>query len=136
MAQPQITELIDLSDMSEEQLTELATNATNILANIRMKKTQLVRDRIAVINADIHTLAAEFTELKATQQIVLQKIQTQTNKCRDLESLIAFDPATNNCCSGRVHKFVNYTYFCMYNLELCTRLRCSDCLVYNDNDLC
>lgn len=133
MVQTQITELLDLSDMSEEQLTELATNATNILANIRMKKTQLVRDRIAVINADIHTLAAEFAELKATEQIVLHKIQSQTNRCHELESTITFDI---NCGSCRVHKFVNYTYFCMYSLELCTRLRCADCLVYSDNDPC
>ncbi len=132
MAQSQINE-INLADMSEQELTELADHATNILANIRMNKTKLVRDRIAVINADIHTLAGEFAVLKATEQIVLQKIQSQTNRCRELESSITFDI---NCGSCRVHKFVNYTYFCMYSLELCTRLRCVDCLVYSDNDPC
>lgn len=129
MAQTQTTE-INLADMTEQQLIELTDNAANQLANIRLKKTQLIRDRIAVIYADIHTLAAELTELKATEQLVLQKIQSQTNKCYELESSISTD--SNICCSGRAHKFVDHSYFCMHRRELCTRLRCSNCLAYSN----
>lgn len=128
--QPPITELLDLSNMSEEQLAELATNATNLLANIRMKKTQLVRDRIATIDADIHTLAAEITELKATQQIVLQKIQSQTNKRHELELSIA---TTNKC---NVHTFEKHMYFCVHSLEFQSVTRCIDCLAYRDFGYC